>query len=386
MDQEVSFQAVAAELRGVFHAYEESPSGAEENALSEERFDRLARFLFAAQCAASPVYARHCRSLGRTPQTVKNWREIPAVSTAALREIDFSPISPARRTKVFRSSGTAGSRRSVQAHHPDSLALYEASLWPPFRKRVLTGLEPGGRWAAVSLTPPPEQAPESSLVHMIAAAIRRARPERSGFFATAEADGGWRLEAEKLLAELKTLCAEGRPACVLGTAFSFAHLLDEAQRRGVKLRLPEGSRAMETGGYKGRSRELPKTELYARLGDALGLPASCVVSEYGMCELSSQAYDAAARAEGQPVPLERRAFRFPPWARVRIIAPESGREAAPGEIGLLEVIDLANVWALAAVQTEDLAIPVGDGGFHFAGRAPKAEPRGCSFLPKETAP
>ena len=131
-----------------------------------------------------------------------------------------------------------------------------------------------------------------------------------------------------------------------------------------------GSRVMETGGYKNRSRTLLKGELHALITERLGVPRENIICEYGMSELSSQAYDSG---------IHPRVFRFPPWVRVQIISPENGREVADGESGLIRIFDLANVFSVAAIQTEDLGVRRGD-GFELIGRAQLAEPRGCSLM------
>ena len=146
---------------------------------------------------------------------------------------------------------------------------------------------------------------------------------------------------------------------------------------------------METGGYKNRSRSMPKTELHALITERLGVPPSHIICEYGMSELSSQAYDdvtswrvascaSNSRHSRHPSPVTRH-FHFPPWARAQIISPETGREVADGETGLIRVFDLANVFSVMAIQTEDLGIRRGD-GFELIGRAQLAEPRGCSLM------
>ena len=159
--------------------------------------------------------------------------------------------------------------------------------------------------------------------------------------------------------------------------FSFVHLLDFMVERDLRVELPAGSRVMETGGYKNRSRSMPKAELHALITERLGVPPENIICEYGMSELSSQAYD----SEIQPPSSIRqpRVFHFPPWARVQIISPETGREAAEGETGLIRIFDLANVFSVAAIQTEDLGVRRGD-GFELVGRAQLAEPRGCSLM------
>jgi hypothetical protein len=137
---------------------------------------------------------------------------------------------------------------------------------------------------------------------------------------------------------------------------------------------------METGGYKDRSRSMPRAELHALIAERLGVPQTHIVCEYGMSELSSQAYDSALHPPSSI--LHHRAFRFPPWARAQIISPETGREVADGETGLLRVFDLANVFSALAVQTEDLGIRCGK-GFELVGRARFTEPRGCSLMMNE---
>jgi hypothetical protein len=148
----------------------------------------------------------------------------------------------------------------------------------------------------------------------------------------------------------------------MGTAFNFAQLSDAIGA----LKLPEGSRALETGGYKGRSREISRKELHEMIRGSLGVAQ--IVTEYGMCELSSQAY---AHEDG--------IFHFPPWARALIISPEKGREVKEGETGLVRVFDLANVWSVLAIQTEDIGVKRVQ-GFELVGRASGAEARGCSLM------
>jgi hypothetical protein len=145
---------------------------------------------------------------------------------------------------------------------------------------------------------------------------------------------------------------------------------------------------METGGYKGRARQFPKAELHSLITRHLSIPASHIVSEYGMSELSSQAYDHAVCADASmlrpshPSTLQR-AFHFPPWARARVVSPETGVEVADGETGLIQVYDLANLRSVMAVQTEDLGTRRED-GFELVGRATPTEPRGCSLMQIET--
>jgi hypothetical protein len=155
---------------------------------------------------------------------------------------------------------------------------------------------------------------------------------------------------------------------ILGTAFSFVHLLDYLRENDMRFQLHERSRVMETGGYKGRSRMMPKEQLHALICDRLGVKQSQIGCEYGMRELSSQGYDASSGY-----------FQFPWWTRVQIISPETGHSVSEGKTGLVRVFDLANVFSVMAIQTEDLAISRGE-RFELVGRAHLAEARGCSLM------
>jgi hypothetical protein len=136
---------------------------------------------------------------------------------------------------------------------------------------------------------------------------------------------------------------------------------------------------METGGYKNQSRVLPKETLHALMTERLGVPPSHILCEYGMSELSSQAYDNESGAQRTDAPYRNRHFHFPPWARTQVVSPETGNEVRDSETGLLRIFDLANVVSVLAIQTEDLAARRGE-HFELVGRAELAEPRGCSLL------
>jgi hypothetical protein len=194
----------------------------------------------------------------------------------------------------------------------------------------------------------------------------RARAPESAFAGKPDDSGAWVLDFEATLAALN---AGSKPKLILGTAFSFVHLLDYLAEKDLRFQLPYGSRIMETGGYKNRSRSLPKARLHFLLTELLGIPRENIICEYGMSELSSQAYDTNAE----------RQFHFPPWARVQIVSPETGREVADGEKGVIRIFDLANVFSVAAIQTEDLGVRHGD-GFELIGRAALTEARGCSLM------
>ena len=375
-----NFAGFAARWRAFIRLHATDRGARSVNARAE--FNELALALFRLQFAHNQPYQNLCRARGVAPAGVADWTQIPAVPTPAFKELELTSLPAAERTTVFHSSGTSAQRPSRHYHSAESLALYEASLVPWFQGHLLpeasvdAGLVDGFRF--VSLTPAPQDAPHSSLVHMLDTVRAACAPQGWRFTGRRGADGAWSQDLPATVAALREAGASARPVVLFGTAFSFVHLLDHCGAAGLRFALPAGSRAMETGGYKGRSRALPKAELHALITERLGLPPSHLVCEYGMSELSSQAYDRVAGDTSHLSPLTSH-FQFPPWARARVVSPETGREVAEGETGLLQVFDLANVRSVLAVQTEDLAVRHGD-GFELLGRAAQVEPRGCSLM------
>lgn len=342
----------------------------------EDDFNQLALSLFTLQYDSVPAYRNFCDSRHVTPSAVADWKQIPPVPACAFKEFELTSLPPRQRTHVFHSSGTTRQKLSQHFHDAESLACYEESILPWFRTHLLSGPTPP--LGLVVLTPPSFDAPHSSLVHMFETIRRSFNWRFSEFVAGVDADGAWVLSPEAAVGTLLDAQDSGLPVLVLGTAFSFVHLLDHLAASDLRLRLPADSRVMETGGYKGRSRTVPKGDLHSLITRRLGVPPSHIVCEYGMSELSSQAYDRKLPNAERGTP-NARVFRFPPWARARIVSPETGAPVGESETGLIQVFDLANVRSVMAVQTEDLAVRRGD-GFELVGRAQLAELRGCSLM------
>jgi hypothetical protein len=207
--------------------------------------------------------------------------------------------------------------------------------------------------------------------------------EGSGFFV----GGDGEVDGEGLRDVLEDSVGAGTPLLLSGTAFGFVGWLDLAEGKGWSFNLPPGSRIMETGGYKGKSREVPRSELYGTMERVLGVPEGWIVNEYGMTELLSQFYEpiltspreaGTDREESGPLPLSHRYHRGPPWVRTLVLDPISLKPLPRGEIGVLAHLDLANVGSVAAVLTEDLGRQHRD-GFQLMGRSAGSEPRGCSL-------
>lgn len=318
----------------------------------EVGFGEFALALHRFQFQRNEPYARYCRALGAS-DTLQDWRDIPGVPQQAFKHAELRAFPAGETVATFHTSGTTG--EGPGRHHFRTLSIYEHALRAGWRHAGLPSQRP--HWL---LIPPSEDAPHSSLSHMMGAV---------GVFATDQiwfarrANSGMQIDLDSLVARAGS---SREPIAIFGTALSFLHLFEQLGER--RLELPPGSIAFETGGYKGSGRTLNKATLYADFTRRLGLPVESIWNEYGMTELSSQCY-----AHGLSAP-----HRPPPWLRALVIDPESGAEVPVGGTGVLKMIDLANVGSVVGIQTQDLAVRRDAGAFELLGRDPAALPRGCS--------
>ncbi len=332
---------------------------------NEARFEELSLACFRFQFKHCESYANYCRKIPKTPDSIQSWKEIPSVPTEAFKTLTLTSFPSENAVHVFRTSGSTAAKRGEL--HLDTLELYEASLLPTFARHLFPDIDPK-KCNAFFLAADAQEAPDSSLSHMFSTAAARLHFAKSQFFLRQG-----KLEIAALISELETSISQRTPVALLGTAFSFVHCLDALRERKLRLQLPPGSRILETGGFKGRSREYPAAELYALLSTHFGVDSSHIVNQYGMTELGSQFYDSNLLAPEQP-----RRKLGPPWTRVLCIDSETDREVPDGEIGILRIFDLANTGSLIALQTADIGRKIAD-GFEVLGRQTGAETRGCSI-------
>ena len=332
----------------------------------DQALNDLATALFAYQYGQCRPYRALCDHRGARPGDVAHWREIPGVPTRAFKHMPVACFPADRAVRVFHTSGTT--RGEPGKHYLDTLTLYEAAIVPHFRTYLLPD---GERLPMLALTPPPGQAPHSSLSHMMGVVGRELAPSIDYFVHQGQ------LAIDPLRRRLDHHHRRGEPVLMLGTAFALVAMLDTCREHGWRWPLHPESRAMPTGGLKGRSRQVAPHELTRMLTDVLGLAPDHVVGEYGMTEMSSQFYD---------VCLHRRVAGLdpavgmvgPPWTRTVVVDPETLDEMPRGQTGILKHMDLANRGSAVALLTEDLGRTT-DAGFELLGRAPGAEPRGCSL-------
>lgn len=336
--------------------------------LDDSVFNHLARRVFTRNYAAVPAYGAYCRARDRTPETVEHWTEIPAVPTAAFKELTLR-ADDVTTERVFRTSGTTRGRERRGEHHVADLGLYRASLRSTFRSFLLPDQT---RLPFLSLMPPASELPDSSLAYMITDVLETFGDAGSAVFADAE-----RLDYTALGAAVDAAVSERRPVLLLGTSAAFIHWLDRLEGSDARFPLPDGSRLMDTGGYKGRGRQLEPSALRELYRHRLGIPHHACINEYGMTELLSQQYDGSLRSRysGRDQPARKQA---PGWLRSVAVDPETLAPLPSGRSGILRHVDLANLDSVAAIQTEDFG-RVDEHGLVLEGRAAGAPPRGCSL-------
>ncbi|MBC7462142.1 MAG: hypothetical protein H7287_12335 [Thermoleophilia bacterium] len=354
----------------------------------DANFDELATVIYDAQRGAVEVYDRwaavELSSRAGEHAGVASWRDVPALPIAAFKQLPIyqldSPVAA-----LYRSSGTTAADRST--HRMQTLAHYDASLDAGVEAAlvpdVVAGADP---LACVQLQPSEADAPNSSLTHMYDRIRTGPWTDDRGAFV----DSGFAIDAAGAWDALEASASEDRPVLLLTTSFALAMLLDAVEESGrARIQLPHGSRLVDTGGFKGRTREITREELLRRVGRWLGVAPEWCENEYGMSELSSQAWlGTIAAATGHPLtvdgvvvganPREAGVRWTPPWLRVRVVDPTTLTDVGDGERGLLVFHDLANVWSCAAIRSEDIGTRRGS-SFELVGRAPGAALKGCSL-------
>jgi hypothetical protein len=313
--------------------------------VNESNFEEIALQLFNLQYKNNLLYQTYADYLGRGADRVKSLIDIPYLPISFFKS---HPVKTGRwdAETEFSSSGTTGAITSRHAV-PDldfylkhSVACFEY-FFGPLRD-----------YHFLALLPSYLERSGSSLVAMMDHFIKQDETGQSGFYLKNE---------DELLAQVAKLKSSGKKTMLWGVSFA---LMDLAERKDVDL---SHCLVMETGGMKGRRREVTREELHSFLCE--GLKTSGICSEYGMTELMSQAYA-----------LEGGYFRCPPWMKVVLRDINDPLEQAPaGRAGAINVIDLANLYSCSFIETEDLG-RLSERGFEVLGRMDNSDIRGCNLL------
>ena len=312
---------------------------------ADTRFEELAMEVFRQQYLHNDLYRHYCDSLKRQPGNITRPEQIPFLPIGFFKTHEIKTTAFTAES-VFLSSGTTGSIPS--AHHVRKNGLYRESFLRCFE--LFYGKPE--QICMPALLPSYLERGNSSLVFMADTLIGRSSYPQSGFY----------LDEKKKLSEmLAGNESAGVPTLLLGVTYA---LLDFFEEYPMPLK---HTVVMETGGMKGRRREMLREEVHGILKNKTGL--SAIHSEYGMTELLSQAY---SQKEGL--------FHTPPWMRVLVRPEDDPLQTALQGNGAINITDLANLYSCAFIATEDAGRVHEDGSFEITGRLDHTDLRGCSLM------
>jgi phenylacetate-coenzyme A ligase PaaK-like adenylate-forming protein len=313
---------------------------------TDDEFNETALAVFQHQASNCAVYKSYISHLNVDPTTVDRFEEIPflPISFFKTQAVLADPREPAI---VFTSSGTTG---MVQSRHlVTDISLYEQSFNLAFQQFYGAPKD----ICILALLPSYQERDGSSLIYMVDSLIEQSEHPESGYFLHNHQD---------LFETLNKLKASKQKTILIGVTYA---LLDFVER--YCLEFPELI-VMETGGMKGKRKEMVREELHAILQAGFGV--SSIHSEYGMTELLSQAY-----SSGEGI------FNCPAWMKIRLRDTNDPLSQAPeGRSGGINVIDLANLNSCAFLATQDLGRLYKDGSFEVLGRFDNSDIRGCNLL------
>ena len=311
-----------------------------------QEFNEKALQVFNYQYKNNSVYRTYCDLLRRKPQDINHIEEIPFLPISFFKS--HKVISSEASAEVtFSSSGTTGAQTSK--HYVTNINVYEES----FRRGFTHFYNTVDNYAVLALLPSYLEREGSSLIYMVQDLIEKSNNPASGFYLN---------DLNALVQNLKKLEEQGQKVLLIGVSFA---LLDLAEN--FKLNLKH-TIVMETGGMKGRRKEIIRQELHEILKQGLGVDT--VHSEYGMTELLSQAYA-----------LKNGIFECPPWMQILIRDPEDALTLLPeGKSGGINIIDLANINSCSFIATQDLGKNLGGGKTEILGRFDNSDIRGCNLM------
>ena len=314
---------------------------------SVDSFNDLSLELFQFQYDSNETYRSYCELIKVKPELIDEYLKIPFLPIDAFKSHELKSGSFTAEA-TFTSSGTSGGQTS--RHLVQDLNLYERSFQLGF-EHFYHDIQD---YCVLGLLPSYLERKGSSLIYMVNDFIEKSTHPSSGFFLNNQ---------DELYAILVNLAEKKTKVLLIGVSFA---LLDFAER--YQLSSNENLIVMETGGMKGRRKELIREELHFILCKSFGV--KCIHSEYGMTELLSQAY-----SKGNGI------FETPPWMKVLIREQDDPFHLInSGKTGAVNIIDLANISSCAFIQTDDLGMYVSNNQFKILGRSDVSDVRGCNLM------
>ncbi len=337
---------------------------------AERAFEAAMLKVFAYQFNHQSAYRKYCQARRRTPLNVRRWQDIPPIPIQAFKELTLACEPPEEAEAVFMTSGTTNVEKRGRNYHP-TLAVWNASMAPPFRQYVLRDWPAGQRIRMLVLSPAADVNVNSSLSRYLSRAVELYGTEDSLLLFKP----GSGLDMGEVADALADAERRGEPVLLLGATFAYVHVLDALAERGLMFQLPAGSRILDTGGLKGQAREVTNDELLDGFRLRFGVVRDGCINMYGMTELSSQLYDRSFG--GTSLALGKQG---PPWIRTLVLDSDTLAPLPDCRTGVLAHYDLANWNSCCAILTEDVGYrDAAGGGLILLGRIQGSEARGCSI-------
>lgn len=323
------------------------------NVYSKRDFEKFVMKVYRFQYNNCLIYQQFCNILNKTPEKVKTKKDIPFLPIEFFKKTKIIHLEQ-KETIIFTSSGTTGNNTSK--HYVSDVSIYQKSYLRGF-SHFYGDIE---NYCVLALLPSYSEREGSSLIYMIDDLIQKSNHLESGYFLN---------DFDLLINTIKKVSEEGVTILLIGVTYALLELVEYACGKSINLKdISNSLIVMETGGMKGRRREMIREEVHTILKNNFGLPK--IHSEYGMTELLSQAYS-----------LGNGLFECPPWMEIIIRDTEDPFSILENEkTGGVNIIDLANINSCAFIATQDLGKCYSNGTFEIIGRFDNSDIRGCNLL------
>jgi hypothetical protein len=343
-------------------------------------FEALALEIFAYQYEHNVPYQHYCDAVGVSPADVSTWTEVPAYPTDAFKHEVVASFEAEKAVQAIMTSGTTrpNQRGRIFRDETGQKLVFSAN-------RTMTGaylfpdFEPEERCRILLLVPSLEIAPTMGMAIGLDQSRRHFGTEDSAVLV-----GRTGVDIKRLVGALRDSERSGRRIALIGATSAYVYFLKACREKGVRFRLPPGSRVCDGGGYRGRFGVVTRDDYYQLVDEVLGVPAHHCVNTLGLGETATNYFDTALRDHLRGEASAPRHKASPPWTRTQVYDIDTREVLPAGRVGLLRHFDLCNLPTVLGVQSDNLGVMDEDGGFEIIGRAKVVDGR-VQELPSEVA-
>jgi hypothetical protein len=341
-------------------------------------FEPLALEIFAYQYEHNVPYRHFCDAAGVTPDGLTHWADIPAYPTDAFKSEIVASFETEKAVQAIMTSGTTRPNQRGRIFRDET-----GQKLVFFANRVMTGsylfpeFTSGQRCRILLLVPSLDLAPTMGMAIGLDQSRQHFGTPDSMFLV-----GRTGVDVKRLVQALRESESSGAPICIIGATSAYVYFFKACREKGMRFRLPHGSRVCDGGGYRGRFGVVTRDDYYEFVSEILGVPGHHCVNTLGLGETATNYFDDTLRDCMLGRPERPRRKVSPPWTRTQVFDIESREACPPGKVGLLRHYDLCNLPTVLGVQSDNLGVMDEDGGFEIIGRAKVVDGR-VQDLPSE---